>query len=180
MIDAAKAGKSNAKDSSGTAPQAELSKEHHKGNFMGEEARTLSSPESSPTITRQQSGQLSWERVREHSHHHKLTRTCPSRLCTAHSRPQLLEDALTTRSSDYQSRSCTRPAVCREIPQIKRSNLNAVGCKNAATVLSRSEKMKGTDPLMTPADIAGVTWVTGDFVDIGARTAHAHDGHIQC
>ena len=41
MRDAAKAGNSNAKDSSGTMPQAELSKEHHKGNFMGEEARTL-------------------------------------------------------------------------------------------------------------------------------------------
>ena len=42
------------------------------------------------------------------------------------------------------------------------------------------EKILGTDPQMTLADIAGVTWVTGDFVDIGTRTAHAHDGHIQC
>ena len=40
--------------------------------------------------------------------------------------------------------------------------------------------MKGTDPLTTPAVIAGVTWVTGDFVVIGTRAAHAPDGHIQC
>jgi len=33
-------------------PQAELSKEHNKGNFMGEEAGTLSSPESSQTINK--------------------------------------------------------------------------------------------------------------------------------
>ena len=31
---------------------------------------------------------------------------------------------------------------------------------------------------MTPAAIAGVTWVTGDFVVIGTRATHAHDGHI--
>ena len=34
-------------------------------------------------------------------------------------------------------------------------------------LLCAREKILGTDPLMTPADIAGVTWVTGDFVVIG-------------
>ena len=65
-------------------------------------------------------------------------------------------------------------------PSDQTFKLNAVGYKNVAPVLSRSETMKGTDLLTTPADIAGVTWVTGDFVVIGTRAAHAHDGHIQC
>ena len=43
--------------------------------------------------------------------------------------------------------------------------------------LCAREKILGTDPLVTPADIAGVT---GDFVVIGTRPAHARDGHIQC
>ena len=48
-----KLGTQNANDSSSTTPQAELSKEHNKGNSMGEEAGTLSSPESlSQTINK--------------------------------------------------------------------------------------------------------------------------------
>ena len=53
-----------------------------------------------------------------------------------------------------------------------------VSCRSE--FLCAREKILGTDPLTTPADIAGVTWVTGDFVDIGTRAAHARDGHIQC
>ena len=47
-------------------------------------------------------------------------------------------------------------------------------------LLCAHEKILGTDPLTTPAEIAGVTWVTGDFVVIGTRAAHARDGYIQC
>ena len=38
----------------------------------------------------------------------------------------------------------------------------------------------GTDPLMTPEDIACSGSLTGDFVGITTRPVHVQDGDIQC
>ena len=44
-----------------------------------------------------------------------------------------------------------------------------------------SEKMRGTDPQVTPEFIpSGHVRVTGDFVGICIRPVHAQDGDIQC
>ncbi|KAK5899701.1 hypothetical protein CesoFtcFv8_009152 [Champsocephalus esox] len=70
---------------------------------MGEEVGTLSSPESL-SQTKNKTANLAGRGCGDTAiTSNKLTQTCLSRLCTAHSRPQLLEDALTTRSSSREA-----------------------------------------------------------------------------
>ena len=79
-----------------------------------------------------------------------------------------LEDERFARDSDL--------LVARLHNKLERDPLQKQICYPQNWYLRLCEKMKGTDPLSTPVSQG----VTGDFVGIGTRTAHARGGYIQC